>query len=1091
MSANQLLDDFRSEAVLENLHGFQRDAVERAFHQLYMAPESTRRYLIADEVGLGKTLIAKGILAKALEHLRDSVERIDVVYICSNLRIARQNINRLNPIPGYEFADAARVTLLPLQLGNLAKSRLNFIAFTPGTSLDLKGNLGVSQERMLLYALLAPVWQLHGVASFNVLQGGVQDAQRFRDRTQERMRQDRVSPELAAAFHAALDVEAASSSARGCLSLQARFDALCGHMSSQRRAIPDAVRHERNQVVGGLRALLARTCIDALEPDVVILDEFQRFRDLLTPETDQGELANQLFDWSTDHAAARTLLLSATPYKAYSLQHELAEEDHYADFLRTIEFLDNNADRTNELREALAGYRRELFELRRSDGTRLLSLKATIEAHLKRVMSRTERVAVAGEANGMLRVVLSSDIHVTADDLRGYCAISKLTELIDSDNAIEYWKSAAYPLNFIEGYQLKGLLADLSKVGRVDAELLSAVAAAREFALPYDAVRAYRPLPLPNARMRELVEALDGDGAFDILWLPPSLPYYPLEGAFARVSPGLTKRLVFSAWQMVPRSLACMLSYEAERRALGGDEPDLVGRADARRPRTGLLRFSKGMADRLTGMPVMTLLYPSRSLAVLCDPRLYCREQDSSAPDLSVLMAWAEERVRQALPTGISWAKAGEAADESWYWVAPMLLDQLMFPAECEEWWAEDDVADQWSNVEELEDGVAGVDEGWQEHVHAAREVVSNKRWPTGKVPHDLLHVMVLVGLSGPATAALRGLLRLYPDVSGDALWQLRMAAAQIGWGFRSLLNRPESMALVRKGSRRPYWIQALEYATAGCLSSVLDEYLHVLRDACGVTAADAESGCLEIAEAAVQALQIRATTLEIDDFVPEPEARSLRIDKHPMRSLFAMRFGSQKAENSQQVQRDTSVGTAFNSPFWPFVLATTSVGQEGLDFHWYCHAVVHWNLPSNPVDLEQREGRVHRFKGHAIRKNVATRHGAEALRCSDENIWAALFNEARRGVDSAHRGLVPYWLYPIPDGACIERHIPMFALSRDQDRLKSLQRSLGAYRMVFGQPRQDELLAYLMHYLPEDRLQEFAALLSIDLSPPRIADSQ
>ena len=63
---------------------------------------------------------------------------------------------------------------------------------------------------------------------------------------------------------------------------------------------------------------------------------------------------------------------------------------------------------------------------------------------------------------------------------------------------------------------------------------------------------------------------------------------------------------------------------------------------------------------------------------------------------------------------------------------------------------------------------------------------------------------------------------------------------------------------------------------------------------------------------------------------------------------------------------------TAFNSPFWPFVLATTSVGQEGLDFHQYCHAVVHWNLPANPVDLEQREGRVHRYKGHAIRKNIA-----------------------------------------------------------------------------------------------------------------------
>ncbi len=35
-------------------------------------------------------------------------------------------------------------------------------------------------------------------------------------------------------------------------------------------------------------------------------------------------------------------------------------------------------------------------------------------------------------------------------------------------------------------------------------------------------------------------------------------------------------------------------------------------------------------------------------------------------------------------------------------------------------------------------------------------------------------------------------------------------------------------------------------------------------------------------------------------------------------------------------------------------------------------HSIVHWNLPSNPVDLEQREGRIHRYKGHALRKNIA-----------------------------------------------------------------------------------------------------------------------
>ena len=39
---------------------------------------------------------------------------------------------------------------------------------------------------------------------------------------------------------------------------------------------------------------------------------------------------------------------------------------------------------------------------------------------------------------------------------------------------------------------------------------------------------------------------------------------------------------------------------------------------------------------------------------------------------------------------------------------------------------------------------------------------------------------------------------------------------------------------------------------------------------------------------------------------------------------------------------------------------------------------VYHWNLPGNPVDLEQREGRVHRFKGHAVRLNVAHNYGDE-----------------------------------------------------------------------------------------------------------------
>jgi helicase-like protein len=187
-------------------------------------------------------------------------------------------------------------------------------------------------------------------------------------------------------------------------------------------------------------------------------------------------------------------------------------------------------------------------------------------------------------------------------------------------------------------------------------------------------------------------------------------------------------------------------------------------------------------------------------------------------------------------------------------------------------------------------------------------------------------------------------------------------------------------------------------------------------------------------------------------------------------------------------------VQKAFNSPFWPFVLCSTSVGQEGLDFHLYCHAVMHWNLPSNPVDLEQREGRVHRYKGHAVRKNIARdffRHAAYSTSGPESDAWRQLFEAARNTRAVGLSDLVPFWVYTTEGGAHIERHLPMIPLSKDVDRAEVLRRSLAVYRMAFGQSRQDDLVQYLQRYLTAEQIQSAVAELRISLTPDLSPDRQ
>ena len=235
-----------------------------------------------------------------------------------------------------------------------------------------------------------------------------------------------------------------------------------------------------------------------------------------------------------------------------------------------------------------------------------------------------------------------------------------------------------------------------------------------------------------------------------------------------------------------------------------------------------------------------------------------------------------------------------------------------------------------------------------------------------------------------------------------------------------------------------------------------------------------------------VDVLRLRTSSVRYDHVFVKPR-HHIKLKKHPIRVRFALRFGKQEDEDGSDITREDQVRAAFNSPFWPFVLATTSIGQEGLDFHQYCHAVVHWNLPTNPVDLEQREGRVHRYKGHAIRKNIAKKHGVSADNTALDP-WTDVFRRASAEYANAESEIQPFWVYTVEDGATIERHVPVLPTSRDEIGYKDLTRAVSLYRLVFGQLRQEDMLRFLEQRLSAEDKARLIKELPINLEPEAAA---
>ena len=1060
--------------VLSGLKDFQQDTVEYVFRRLYLDEDRSSRFLIADEVGLGKTLVARGLIAKAVDHLWDTIDRIDVIYICSNQEIARQNIDRLNITDEREFQHASRATLLPIVINQLRGKKLNFVSLTPGTSFNLRSSTGWAWERAVLYNLLQDAWDVPEGTLKNVLRGDV-GKKRWQELLDWFDASQNIDRELQDNFIAAIHEEAR---------LRQQYDYVAELIGGRRKYLNYEMRMHRNKLLGELRRLLASSSLAALEPDLIILDEFQRFKYLLEDDNEFALLAQKLFNFPE----AKVLLLSATPYKMYTLQGE-QNENHYADFERTATFLlDQRTHEMEKLKNAIEKYRSAMFHLGVDPGNleHLRSSKSVIEIILLKVMVRTERLAVTSNRNGMLAETVQAQDQVEYRDLISFVNLDQISRDLNVEDQVEYWKSSSYPLNLMEGYKLK---RKFDSACHDNPEILfEQFVKFQPYFLDWKSFQEYQVIDPGNARMRALLNDTVDTGNWKYLWLPPALPYYRPEGAFVNgETRGDTKTLIFSAWRIVPKVISVLLSYEVERRMIGEKHADF-NYSELTTKRSPLLRFALSR-ERLTGMSVFTMIYPCVTLAREIDPldvAVNWSENLSALFYISKKIQWHVEKLLNQALANRNW-ESTSPVDERWYWAALLLLDAHYYPEAVIKWLNTQDNDLSWSNMLRVDEDDEK-ESRFSDHVTELRQYFDDlNSLQLGKQPDDLVEVLTAITIAGPSVAALRSLIRV-TGKKGESASTLA-AAAQVGLGFRTLFNQPDAISMLQDlYPEGAYWHKAIKYCVDGNLQAVLDEYSHVLLESLGLKGHDdIDEVVIKIGKTIRQALSIRAPSLRFDEIVLDEYFKKIDLEKRAVRCRYALRFGDEKSDGFQGGNRDTDVRIAFNSPFRPFVLATTSVGQEGLDFHQYCHRVVHWNLPSNPVDLEQREGRVHRYKGHVIRRNLASKYNLTSVKISNNNIidpWHQLFDLAitHRSIDA--NDLVPFWIFE-QGKYSIERLIPMLPLSSEIGRLKKLKKSLVIYRSLIGQPRQEELLHFLEEHLSPEAIKDILAEAVIDLSPP------
>ncbi len=700
------------------------------------------------------------------------------------------------------------------------------------------------------------------------------------------------------------------------------------------------------------------------------------------------------------------------------------------------------------------------------DGARdekLIALKRAIETDLRRVISRTERNWYFDAGSGGLRDAPA--------ERTGLPRIGELREFFDLHQGLrgeldgvglvtDFWKSVPSLLTFMDGsYALTKRLRQ--KKTKVSARLVS---------------KADDPsLVERNQRLAKVIEhSLGADERAPFLWTKPTFTYHQ-DSAYGASPP--RKMLVFSGWRFVPKAVSIVLSDSAARRI---QHVDVEGRQPVR------------LTDKLS-QHVFDVCVPSMALARLVNPRIPSAQATAQVPSADAARKGTADALREACRSaGITVAAGGKAKA----WHAVMRLERTFGHP----------------------DALKSALRKWRPPAEATGPTEFHRdqllRWLDSTAdltvsPAELDRV-ARVALASPAVCLVRALLATFDAAAVEhaypEIWQLGFTELRAYFN-RSVVQqvvrqyRPGIGVRSRRRGRRSdggYTSKVLTYTVDHHWQAMLDEHTYLLESG-------SADGAVSSALAHYRAVwSLGQGARQTNAVRPRNGTAILGKNQESWPTHFALAFGEelepgqQPDGNAGKPLRRSEVREAFNSPFWPFVLATTSVGQEGLDFHLHCRDVFHWNLPSNPVDLEQREGRVNRRNGLAVRESIAKDWTlgdvADELR-SGRSPWHALF--ARLSSDTSRQrykqGLYPHWIYECRDSrdtVGIVRHLAYFQSSRDAQRYERLKTGLALYRLVFGQVNQEHLLKDLTARLEKldeaarDRARRLLRGYMLSLSP-------